>query len=177
MSRVTVNKVPNESDRSLPIFDELASLADRIRERAYELFCERGADDGRDVDDWLTAEREICWPAAELEEDEDEFEFKVALAGFEPHDISVVANPRELIVKAEHASERKDEGDGDDETAVHWTEFRSESVYRRVALPAAIDVNRVEAKFKHGMLEIEAPKLGEAQLPAEKVDVDVSSAA
>lgn len=176
MSRVTVNKVPNERDRSLPIFDELASLAERIRERAYELFRERGADDGRDVDDWLAAEREICWPAAELEEDDDEFELKVALAGFEPHDISVVASPRELIVKAEHASDRKDEK-GEDESSVHWTEFRSESVYRRVALPSAIDVNRVEAKFKHGMLEVEAPKLGEAQLPAKKVDVDVSSAA
>jgi HSP20 family protein len=176
MSRVTVKKVPNESDRSLPIFDELALLADRIRERAYELFCDRGSGDGRDVDDWLTAEREICWPAAELEEDEDEFELKVALAGFEPHDISVVANPRELIVKAEHTSERKDD-DGDDESAVHWTEFHRESVYRRVELPSPIDVNNVEAKFKHGLLEIEAPKLGEAQLPAKRVKVDVSSAA
>ncbi len=176
MSRVTVNKVPNQRDRSLPIFDELASLAERIRERAYELFCERGSDDGGDVDDWLTAEREICWPAAELDEDENEFELKVALAGFEPHDISVVANPRELIVKAEHASERKDMN-GEDEASVHWTEFRSESVYRRVELPSDIDVNRVEAKFKHGMLEIEAPKLAEAQLPAKKVDVDVSTAA
>lgn len=176
MSRVTVNKVPNQQDRSLPIFDELASLAERIRERAYELFCERGSDDGRDVDDWLMAEREICWPAAELDEDDDEFELKVALAGFEPHDISVVANPRELIVKAEHTSERKDV-EGSDESDVHWTEFRSESVYRRVDLPSEIDVNRVEATFKHGMLEIDAPKLGEAHLPARKVDVDVSSAA
>ena len=176
MSRVTVNKVPNERDRSLPIFDELALLADRIRERAYELFCERGSDDGRDFDDWLTAERELCWPAAELDEDDDEFELKVALAGFEPRDISVVANPRELIVKAEHASERHDD-EGADAPAIRWTEFHRESVYRRVELPSDIDVNRVEAKFKHGMLEVEAPKLGEAQLPAETVEVDVSSAA
>ena len=176
MSRVTVNKVPNQRDRSLPIFDELAELGERIRERAYELFRERGSDDGRAVDDWLTAEREICWPAAELDEDDDEFELKVALAGFDPDDISVVANPRELIVKAEHTSERKKDKDADAST-VRWTEFHKESVYRRVALPAAIDVNRVEAKFKRGLLEIEAPKLGEAQLPAKKVKVDVSSAA
>jgi hypothetical protein len=31
----------------------------RISERAYELYLARGAEHGRDMDDWLTAEREI----------------------------------------------------------------------------------------------------------------------
>jgi hypothetical protein len=31
----------------------------RISERAYELFLARGAEHGRDMDDWLAAEREI----------------------------------------------------------------------------------------------------------------------
>ena len=30
-----------------------------IARRAYELYCERGCQDGRDVDDWLQAEREL----------------------------------------------------------------------------------------------------------------------
>ena len=33
---------------------------DRIAMRAYELYLERGAGDGRDFDDWLTAEREFA---------------------------------------------------------------------------------------------------------------------
>jgi len=32
---------------------------DRIASRAYELYVARGGRDGRDVDDWLTAEREL----------------------------------------------------------------------------------------------------------------------
>ena len=32
---------------------------DDIRQRAYELYEQRGREDGRDVDDWLRAEDEI----------------------------------------------------------------------------------------------------------------------
>jgi hypothetical protein len=30
-----------------------------IAKRAFELYCERGCQDGRDVEDWLQAEREL----------------------------------------------------------------------------------------------------------------------
>lgn len=33
---------------------------DRVAERAYELYLARGSADGRDFDDWLTAERELA---------------------------------------------------------------------------------------------------------------------
>jgi hypothetical protein len=32
---------------------------DDIARRAYELYCDRGREDGHDVDDWLNAEREL----------------------------------------------------------------------------------------------------------------------
>jgi hypothetical protein len=32
---------------------------DRIAERAYQKYVERGGSDGRDLDDWLEAEREL----------------------------------------------------------------------------------------------------------------------
>jgi hypothetical protein len=32
---------------------------DRIASRAYELYISRGAEHGRDMDDWLQAEREL----------------------------------------------------------------------------------------------------------------------
>jgi hypothetical protein len=38
---------PGETDR------------ERVAQRAYELYLERGAVDGRDMDDWFSAEREI----------------------------------------------------------------------------------------------------------------------
>ena len=33
---------------------------DEIARRAYELYRQRGGSDGRDWDDWLQAERELC---------------------------------------------------------------------------------------------------------------------
>jgi hypothetical protein len=38
---------------------ETPSLEERIRQRAYELYLERGEQPGSDVDDWLQAEEEI----------------------------------------------------------------------------------------------------------------------
>ena len=70
MSRLIVHKVLNPEDRSLPIFDEFNEIADRIRVRAYSLSKRHGPGEGRDLDDWLAAEREICWPSAELVEDD-----------------------------------------------------------------------------------------------------------
>ena len=42
----------NDSDRS-------AATDEQIRQRAYELYQERGGADGNEVDDWVRAEREI----------------------------------------------------------------------------------------------------------------------
>jgi Protein of unknown function (DUF2934) len=35
------------------------NLEDRIRTRAYELYEERGKEDGHELDDWLRAEAEV----------------------------------------------------------------------------------------------------------------------
>ena len=34
-------------------------LHERIRQRAYEIYCSRNGGDGNAMDDWLTAEREV----------------------------------------------------------------------------------------------------------------------
>jgi hypothetical protein len=36
-----------------------ADLREKIRRRAYELYEQRGREDGRDLDDWLQAESEV----------------------------------------------------------------------------------------------------------------------
>ncbi len=37
----------------------IEQLQERIRQRAYELYEQRGREDGRDFDDWVTAESEV----------------------------------------------------------------------------------------------------------------------
>lgn len=173
MSKLNVEKVPSAEDRSLPIFKEFNDIAEKIRVRAFNLFANRKSDKGNDMDDWLQAEREICWPTAELVEEDDEFEAKVALPGFKPEDIAVTATPRELIIKAARKHEQSGKENDDN---VRWSEFKSNNVYRRIALPSDIDVGKVSAELENGMLEIEAPKAkGKARPGRRKKGVKVES--
>lgn len=169
MAEINIQKVSDIKDRSLPVFEELDRLAERIRLQAYNLFARRGEGDGHALDDWLAAEREVCWPSAELVEREEEFVLKVALAGFESKDIDVTATPREIIVKARH--EQESESTNEEEGKCRWTEFRSNDVFRRVSLPAAVDVEKVSSSLSNGLLEIVAPRAKTASKAAKKVEV------
>lgn len=171
MARLDVQKVPAADDRSLPIFAEFDRLADRIRVQAYNLFARRGTGEQHALDDWLTAEREVCWPAAELAERDAEFVLNVALAGFEPSEITVTATPREVLVKAAHKHEQHGRG----EPKVRWTEFRSDNVFRRVELPSAVDVEKISANYQNGLLKIVAPKAQPAAKSAKKIEISASS--
>jgi hypothetical protein len=46
---------------SPPDTDAVPSSVDQddIARRAFELYCARGCEDGNDLDDWLSAEREL----------------------------------------------------------------------------------------------------------------------
>lgn len=170
MSRLIVQKVPSPDDRNLPIFDEVNEIAERIRIRAYSLSKGRGFSEGHDLDDWLAAEREICWPSAELVEEEDFFELKVALAGFDAEDISVTATPDELIIKAARKA-REEQASDKENVKIRWSELRTDDVYRRIELPISIDVDNVTAKFRSGLLEIEAPKAGLEEQTQTEVEI------
>lgn len=173
MSKVPVQRVASTEERKLPIFAEVEDVLKRVSDRAFTLFANRGFKTGMELDDWFRAEREICWPAAELSEEETEFVLKVELPGFDPDDITVTANPRELIVKAMREFERKEEPERAQREAIRWSEFRSDDVCRRVVIPSDIDVDEVRAEYKRGLLTVMAPKL--ARKKGRKVDI--SSAA
>jgi len=157
MTAVTVQKAAKEADRTLPIFKDIENLKQRIRERAFAVFAARGIPQDWSLNDWLTAERELCWSASELVEREKDYLLTVALAGFKPEDITVTATPRELIVHgaAEETRTRKTKAT---EERICLSEFRSNDVYRRVELPADIVVDKVSARYEHGLLKITAPK-------------------
>ena len=51
---LTMPSVESSSEASITSVTE-----SEIARRAFELYCERGREDGHDVDDWLNAEREL----------------------------------------------------------------------------------------------------------------------
>ena len=50
---------PETEDVSQIETEEINDIQQRIQERAYELFVERGFEHGHDLEDWLQAEVEI----------------------------------------------------------------------------------------------------------------------
>lgn len=163
MSEINLQKVATD-ERTLPAFAEAERMFEQIRRRAYELFSGRGYGAGRALDDWLTAEHEFNWPATELVERDQDFMLSVALPGFEPAEVSVTATPRALVVQAKSRSERKDEA-RKGEARIHWSEFTSADVCRRIEFAREIDVDKVSATLKNGMLRVVARKLERPSKP------------
>jgi len=161
MSDIAMKQVYQPEDRTLPVFAEVERLMQDIGRRARELCAARGSAEGHELDDWLQAEHEICWPAAELAETDGAFIVNVALPGYGPPDVELTVTPREVVV---HASKQSGSGDAvrAQEAAVRWSDFRANDVYRSFDLPATIDVELTDAVLKDGLLRITLPKAAAA---------------
>lgn len=154
MASVAVEKYREAGTLPETLWQKMNAITDDIRNRAFDLFERRGRTTGSDLDDWLQAEREVVWaPASELIENKDDFRACLALPGFEAKDLEVTATPNALIVRAEstHTHEGK-EGD------VRLCEFSGKKMFRRLDLPAEIDVDKVTASLEKGILDVTAPK-------------------
>jgi HSP20 family protein len=150
------------------IFDELKTMQDRIMHRAYDIFENNGRALGRDLENWLDAERQLVWkPAIELSEKDEAFHVSVAIPGVDPKALDIEVAPEYLLIKAEiHHEHNTDKG------TVHTCEFESGSLFRSVRFPKKVNPNKVKAEFKNGMLYLTAAVAEAAQL--RKVEVKAS---
>ncbi len=157
---VKVSKTPVEAG-SCAAFPEIEKLLRGIEKRAFELFAKRGFSLGRDLDDWLAAEREVAFvPPAELTESEAEYQVEVAVPGIPADKLQVDVLPGCIIVEgaAEEKREEKKEN-------VVFSEFSNRKLFRKFELAAKIDAGSVKATLDKGVLrivakkaEVEAPK-------------------
>jgi HSP20 family protein len=154
--------------KSKSIIDEIDRMQDRILRRAYEIFSENGGIFGRDMDDWLQAERELVWkPAVELTEKDDAFCLEVAAPGVDPKEIDVEVAPEDILIRADVHHEHKEK-----KGEVYTCEFAHGNLFRSIHLPKKIDPEKVKAEFKNGMLTLNAPVAEEAR--AKKVAVEAA---
>ena len=130
-----VTRIPVEKTAA-----DTADVAEQIRALAYHLFEGRGGSGGRDLDDWLEAERElILAPGSEVVQQDGKFEIRMPAQGYEPREIHVTALPGSLVVKA--ASERN---------------AGQKILLRTIDLPEPIDADRTTARLDNGMLCVTA---------------------
>jgi len=98
---------------------------------------------------WQPAEE---WQRAggfEIEEKDNELLVKAEVPGFEPNEVDVQLSGQMLTISAEK-KESKEDGGGRQE--VHRS-FR-----RSVMLPPGTDANKIEARCRHGLLEVHVPR-------------------
>jgi HSP20 family protein len=168
MAEVAIQKSQDGTKSIWSMFDDTRKLFDELQQRAFGLFQERGGGDGRALDDWFRAERELLEiPASEMTEDEKEVHVRAAVPGLKAKDIEVTASPRELIIRGE-TSERNKGKKGE----TRFSEFSERRMFRRYDLPSSVDVDKISADLKDGMLVIDMRKAE----PAKKVEVKEKAA-
>ena len=152
MSKLAIQKFRNEFPATF--FEEADRLMDEIRQRAFSLFEQRGFSPGRDLDDWLAAEREVLWtPPVEMIESEKEFRIQIAVPGCEAKDVEITAMPECIVVQAQpRHTRRKEEG------TIHISEISQRKLYRRLELTLPVDLEKITATLDNGLLRLVVPK-------------------
>ena len=92
-------------------------------------------------------------PAVDIKEEADKFVIYADIPGVKPDAIEVSMEAGVLTVKGQKESETKTEKEG-----YKRVERTSGSFYRRFSLPDSADGEAINAKCKHGVLEIIIPK-------------------
>lgn len=174
MTMLEVRTHTDPAQQSAQLCDEFERIAAQIRQRAYQLFAYRGSRPGHELDDWLTAEREVCRPDAELVEYDDHYVVKFALPGFPAQALEVSATREEIVVRGGH-EERAVAPADDDGGRVRWSEFHGSEVFRRVRLPETVNVEAISASFDDGLLQVKAPKMAQVEATEEARPIAISA--
>lgn len=145
--------------RTQSILDEITDMQNRIVRRAYEIFEVNGSVFGRDLDNWLQAERELQWtPAIELCEKDNEFRLEAAISGVDAKDIDIEVTPEDIVLKADILHEHERKG------TVHICEFTPGKLFRSIHLSKKINPDNVKAEFRNGLLRLTAEVAEEARV-------------
>jgi len=141
---------------------EMATLTDRMS----RLFDEMWGRPARRLaeEDFLTG----SWmPAVDILEDRDGLQVTAELPGVEPKDVEVTVENGILTIRGERNFEKATEGE---------TYHRVERIYgtfeRSFSLPNTVDPDKIEARYKNGLLHLRMPKREEAKPKPVKIHVE-----
>jgi HSP20 family molecular chaperone IbpA len=116
----------------------------RVAERAYELYEGRGRKEGRDLEDWFCAERDLLVQMPiELSEYDDSLIVEAGVPGFNETELEIDVEPRCLYI----SGKREQQAEG-----------KTVEAFRAVDLPTEIDCDNVGLTLQGGSLYIVLPK-------------------
>ena len=156
MATISVRRLAQLDDTTLRLLDEISTLEDRIRRRAYEFGQVRGPAGGSPVDDWLHAEREVCWvPQAELQETDLAIHLMIGLSGVAHRTLDVTVLPEMVILRGASAHENGSQCGA-------LVEPAPRVLCRRIAFPSQVHAESTVVRLEDDFLKVSAAKVDPA---------------
>ncbi|MBS1235106.1 MAG: molecular chaperone [Nitrospirae bacterium] len=107
-------------------------------------------------------------PKVDVTENEKEFNISAELPGMDDKDIDVSLQNDMLTIRGEKKEEKEDKGKD------YYRMERSYGYFSRtIPLPVEVETDKVDAKFKKGVLTITLPKTAKAVAETKKISVKV----
>lgn len=108
-------------------------------------------------------------PRVNVRETEKSVEISAELPGIEEKEIDISVSNDSVTIKGEKKEEKEEKGE-----CFHRVERSYGSFQRQIPLPCEIEMEKAEAAFKDGVLNITLPKSPEAQKNVRKIQIKSS---
>ncbi len=105
-------------------------------------------------------------PRIDFSETDKEYLIKAELPGLDEKDVEVLLEDDAITIRGEKKEDREERGKD-----YYYRERRFGSFSRVLPLPDNIDRDKIEAKFKNGLLTLKLPKTKEASRNVKKIEV------
>jgi HSP20 family protein len=105
-------------------------------------------------------------PSLDLAETDQAYTVTAELAGLDQKDVELTLRDNALVLSGEKKQERNEESGG-----VRYTERSFGRFERVVPLEAEVDADKVEARFKNGVLTVTLPKNPKAQDKTRRIEI------
>lgn len=115
---------------------------------------------------WPGELKGISVPAVDIVEGENAYEVTADLPGMDEKDIEVKLEGGGLMIKGEKREEKEEK-----KKDYYLQERQFGSFERYFTVPDSVDTDKIEAKFKNGVLTVRLPKKLEAIKPEKKIEV------
>jgi HSP20 family protein len=105
-------------------------------------------------------------PAVDLTEKDDCYMLTAELPGLDEKDIEVSCSNGHLIIRGEKSAEREEK-----KPNYYLSERRYGSFQRAFQLPPEVAIEKIEARYKKGVLKLTLPKRPDAVKPSRRIDI------
>jgi HSP20 family protein len=106
------------------------------------------------------------FPTVDVSETDKEIHVTAELPGMSEKDIDVSLSGDNLVIRGEKKAEKEEKGE-----QFYRRETSFGSFYRTIPLPAEVEADKIEARYKNGVLRITLPKSAEGRRGRKRISV------